>query len=211
MWRRIGHDLLVLVLGLVLVALVCIELVDVLTTTPEERVQRHYAALADDIAARAAKSLRGQEIAAGNAGDTVAVVERAATDAGPVPRAVRVLRSGDDGRATWVELMLRTPYQGSEDPSWHVLQLDVSYDVSGCVRYSVRHGQATWQDDAAARLQVSAMRCPPDTPLPDLPEYAQAGPEAIAYRVTHLPRISYRIRPRPPACYSPGNGYCPGG
>jgi hypothetical protein len=200
-----------MVLGLVLVAVVCIELADLLTTTPEERVERHYAAVADDIAARTTQSLGGHEIAARNAGDTVAVVERVATDSGRVPRAVHVLRSGDDGRATWVELVVRTPYEGSEDASWHVMQLGVSYDVSGCLRYSVRHGQATWDDQLAARLTVRAMRCPPGTPLPALPVNAQASSAATAYRVTRLPRISYKIRPRPPACFSPGNGYCPGG
>jgi hypothetical protein len=174
-------------------------------STNAEIAREHLDQVVDKADQRVARNLRGRTFTAQAAEQTQADVR---TAVGTETLAVRTVRGGDDGEASWVELLLLSRYQ-RDGAGWVTSALDL--EVSGCVRFAVTHGRSGWEE-GVAEVRSRSVPCPDGIPLPAPADPAFAGsPDDGRFRVDDLSRHSYPIRPRPPACFSGGGGYCPGG
>ncbi|HST80904.1 MAG TPA: hypothetical protein VLL08_04070 [Kineosporiaceae bacterium] len=129
--------------------------------TDEGRAQDYFETRIDALGQHLAKSWRGGRFTAATAEKTKGRVLTAAEK----DFAVVLLGAADNGEANWLVLNLLTHYhQDSFGLSFGFRGL-ADYTVTGCVRFTVNHGQAGWEE-TDAHLTVRSVPCPPGAPVP---------------------------------------------
>jgi hypothetical protein len=129
--------------------------------TDNGRAQDYFETRIDALGQHLAKSWRGGTFTAATTQQTTRRVLTAAEN----DFAVVLLSSADNGTANWMVLNLLTHYHhDSVGMGWRFGALS-DYTVTGCVRFTVNHGQAGW-DESDAHLSVRSVPCPPGAPVP---------------------------------------------
>ena len=129
--------------------------------TDEGRAQDYFESRIDALGQHLAKSWRGEKFTAATAEQTKSRVLAAAEN----DFAVVLLGAADNGRGNWVVLNLLTHYH-QDGLGWGPRFGGLTdYTATGCVRFTVNHGQAGW-NETDAHLSVRSVGCPPGAPMP---------------------------------------------
>jgi len=129
--------------------------------TDEGRAQDYFETRIDALGQHLAKSWRGGRFTAATAEETQGRVLTAAEN----DFAVVLLGAADNGEVNWVVLNLLTHYHQDGFGLGFGFRGLTDYTVTGCVRFTVNHGQAGWEE-TDAHLTVRSVPCPPGAPVP---------------------------------------------
>jgi hypothetical protein len=129
--------------------------------TDQGRAQAYFENRVDALGQHLAKSWKGRRFTPATAEDTK---DRVLTTAGN-DFAVVLLGAADNGKVNWVTLNLLTHYHQEAFGLGLGFRGLSDYTVTGCVSFTVNHGQAGWEE-TAAHLTLRSVRCPPGAPMP---------------------------------------------
>ena len=129
--------------------------------TDKGRAQDYFENRIDALGQHLVTSWRGGTFTAG----TVETTRRRVVKVAENDFAVVLLGAADNGKANWVVLNLLTNYHRDAFGLGFGFRGLTDYTVTGCVRFTVNHGQAGWEE-TDPHLTVRSVRCPANAPMP---------------------------------------------